>query len=35
VLGVAGAALAAHAAVSAIKQASNKGRNDRVSDVEK
>jgi hydrogenase small subunit len=34
-LGVAGAALAAHAAVSAIRQASNKGRNDRVSDVEK
>ena len=34
-LGVAGAALAAHAAVSAIKQASSRARNDRVSDVEK
>ncbi|HEX4884255.1 MAG TPA: hydrogenase small subunit [Casimicrobiaceae bacterium] len=33
-LGVAGAAIAAHAAVSAIKQASSRGRNDRVSDVE-
>ena len=32
--GVAGAGIAAHAAISAIKQARSKGRNDKVSEVE-